>query len=53
MLLLVQPQHKACGDTSHGFKKKEARRCEPGSLRFFTSELFSLDPLSSVLSFSF
>ena len=33
--------------------KKEARRCEPGSMRYDLTVLFSLDPLSSVLSFSF
>jgi hypothetical protein len=33
--------------------KKEARRFEPGSLHFNLTVLFSLDPLSSVLSFSF
>ena len=33
--------------------KKEPRRCKPGSLRFDLSVLFSLDPLSSVRSFSF
>ena len=34
-------------------KIKEARRCEPGSVSFDLSVLFSLDPLSSVLRFSF
>ena len=43
-------RHSAAGD-SRG--KKEARRCEPGSLRFNLTVLFSLDPLSSELSFSF
>ena len=33
--------------------KKKARRCEPGFLRFDLTVPFSLDPLSSVLSFSF
>ena len=33
--------------------KREARRCEPGFLCFDLTVLFSLDPLSSVLSFSF
>jgi hypothetical protein len=32
---------------------KEARHCEPASLHFDLTVLFSLDPLSSVLSFSF
>jgi hypothetical protein len=34
-------------------RKKEARCFEPGSMRLDLTELFSLDPLSSVLSFSF
>jgi hypothetical protein len=34
-------------------EKKEARRCEPDCLRFDLTVLFSLDPPSSVLSFSF
>ena len=33
--------------------KKEARRCEPGFSAFDLTVLFSLDPLSSVRSFSF
>jgi hypothetical protein len=37
--------------TNNGVKK--ARRCEPGSLRFDLTVLFSLDPLSFVLNFSF
>jgi hypothetical protein len=37
-----------CGEV-----KKEARHCEPGSLHFDLTALFSLDPLSFVLSFSF
>jgi hypothetical protein len=51
---------KVCTLKSHGESvagdsrgKKEARRCEPGSLRFDLTVLFSLDSLSSVLSFSF
>ena len=43
-------RESAAGDSR---VKKEARRCEPGSLRLDLTVLFSLDPLSSVLSFSF
>ena len=43
-------RESAAGDLR---RKKKARRCEPGSLCFDFTVLFSLDPLSSVLSFSF
>ena len=47
----LEPHRESAAGDSRG--KKEARRCEPGSLRFDLTVLFSLDPLSSVLSFSF
>ena len=45
------PQRKSAPRDSR--EKKEARRCEPDCLRFDLTVLFSLDPPSSVLSFSF
>ena len=47
----LEPHRESAAGDSSG--KKEARRCEPGSLRFDLTVLFSLDPLSSVLNFSF
>ena len=48
---ILVPHRESAGGDSGG--KKKARHCEPGSLPFFFIVLFSLDPLSSVLSFSF
>ena len=47
----LEPHRESVAGDPHG--KKEAQCCEPGSLRFDLIVLFSLDPLSSVLSFSF
>jgi hypothetical protein len=47
----LEPHRESAAGDSRG--KKKARWCEPGSLRFDFTALFSLGPLSSVLSFSF
>lgn len=47
----LEPHRESAAGDSRG--NKEARRCEPGSLHFDLTVLFSLDLLSSVLSFSF
>lgn len=50
-LSTLKPHREFVAGDSH--EKKEAQCCEPGSMHFDLTVLFSLDSLSSVLSFSF